>query len=253
MNRKSKRTASKGETKRATKAEQKPRPEPITKPEENGAETRVNWFDVFHKLRRKKDAAAILKQEEMRMESVRYAIGTIFQRTISDRAARICEAMLGELIRAGIIQRGPQWDASLAPSMMAKSLRQQVGLNKPINQVVDDYIVEAYGVFRRPRPLGQRRADEDMAEPLTAEYYIVFRWYRHLRLERDFVLREPTTPEAKALWKDVWRMASQEPQVRQRLEDKPQRAKDFKDKARRIAKDAFHAEIKSLSLKANDS
>src|SRR5262249_3279507 len=130
------------------------------------------------KLRREKDAAAILKQEAMRMESVRYIIGTIFQR-ISDHAPFICQALLNELIRAGIIQPGPNWDASLAPSMMAKSLRRRIGLNKPLNKVIDDYIVEGYGVFRKPRPLGQRRTDEDIAEPLTAEYYIVFRWYRH--------------------------------------------------------------------------
>src|SRR5262245_56071293 len=127
-----------------------PEPEPSITPEERHAKVPVNWFEVFHKQQRERDAAAILKQEKMYMYQVRYIIGTIFQR-ISDHAPFICDALLGELIREGIIQRGPQWDPSLAPSMMGKSLRQRIGLNRPIKEVIDDCIVEGYGPFQPPR------------------------------------------------------------------------------------------------------
>jgi hypothetical protein len=59
-------------------------------------------------------------------------------------------------------------------------------------------------------------------------------------------LHEPLREERKTLWKDVWRIASQEPCVKEELDKSPQEKKDFRALARGIAHDQFHAEIRPL-------
>jgi hypothetical protein len=219
-------TAKQGATKKRTKADKKS--EPIARPEENRAGTPVDWFDELKTKQRKKDLAAVLKHGEMPVDDVRFIIRTIYN-DLNQHAPRICNATLGELIRARIIQPGPQWDESLAPSMMAKHLWMSP---EAIEDRINTLIAVTHGIFK-----DRRRVSEP--------HRIVYDCYKWLRIKTGAVSHERNGRE---LWKEVWRIAGQEPAVKAELEKSPMKVKDFKDTAQENARVWFRDEIKSLLI-----
>ncbi len=183
-------------------------------------------------MQRKKDLAAVLKRGEMPIDHVRFIIRTIYN-DLNTFAPFLCAAMLNELIKAEIILRGPKWDSSVAPSMMAKHLQQS---SKTIENKIDGLISIAHGMLRERRTVWEPQR-------------IVYDYYRHLRFKMDFVVREPIGAKGRELWKEVWRMASQETSVKKELEKSPEEVKNFKDRAMEFARITFRDEIKPLKNK----
>lgn len=224
---------------------QAPKPEPIITPEDRSAEAPVNWFDKLHAMQREKDYSAVLKQGGMPVDQVRLIINTIFNwiaTFIGINGSPLCETMLNDLFKAQIIQPGPEWDYSTAVSMLTKYLRQvQTHIANQANEkTVYDLISFGHGVFGQARGTSSNPA------------YVLYRYYRYLRCNRDLVLHAPSGAEGRELWKEAWRLAGQEGCVKEKLEKLEKSSnelKDFKRETQKSARRAFLDEIKLLKSK----
>jgi hypothetical protein len=241
MNRKAKENPKKpakpddGATAKRSRANKKPKPDRTT-PDER-AKLGINLTNELYAMQLKK-VAAILKQEKMPIDQVRLIIRAMYER-MNQLAPHICKMMLDDLIKAEIVQHGPQWDEATALSKMARHLQLD---SKHMEREIDDWLMYGHGVSRR------------QPGPLWEPDFIVYRQYKYLRLERGWLLHVPRR-ESQALWKEVWRRVSQEPRVKEELEQlrqkSPQAVADFISDTQELARFYFRddPEIKSLKNK----
>lgn len=206
----------------------------------------VNWYEKLNALEWEKHSR-VLKDKLLPMRIVRFIIGSIYSQVRSSIALSIesiCEEMLQTLFRAEIIQRGPKWDSFSSPRTMAEGFLLKIWKCLELDdddawssKKTDRWIVRGHGIF------GRRRG------PVRESYYVVYRYYRALRIDNNWVLHAPDKKDSLKLWAEVWRLASQEPCVKTELENSPREVADFKGLAQDVARRTFLDEIRPLKEK----
>ncbi|HEU0175093.1 MAG TPA: hypothetical protein VFV58_12610 [Blastocatellia bacterium] len=154
-------------------------------------------------MMRWKQEGEVLKQEAMPIEQVRVTMGLMYAR-MNQIASYICEMMLKDLFNAEIIQRGPQWDESIALSKMAWHLQADSEL---IEMNINEFLKAGQAASRK---------EYGTAWEL---HQIVYRHYKYLRLERGWLFKPPPKVQTE-LREEAWRRANQESRVKEILEGK---------------------------------
>src|SRR5262249_13180024 len=144
------------------------------RPEENSAENPVDLINELMMMRWKQEGE-ILKQETMPVEQARIIIRAMYKR-MNQLAPSICKAMLDDLIKAEIIQHGPQWDESIAILKMARHLQTD---DKHIESEIDNWLKCGHGASR-----GEYG-------PALKFNRIVYKHYKYLRLEKGWLFSVP--------------------------------------------------------------